>query len=795
MHMPFDAAGAAWFVLDISLRPLAAAATVAIVLRLLHVRAAAVLHSAWTAVLLTMLSMPILPFVVPALPIPVAVRAGTVFDAISVIEPSPPLVAVSPTPGPDATAESPRIAAAVRPSDRLTARAQAAQPWLVRLLPGIYAAGFLLCVARLLYGWSLASAMIRRARRDGPLRLDVAALVYQSAEIAVPMTVGAMRPVIVLPVAWRSWDADTRAAIIAHELAHLRRRDASVNLAAQFNRALFWFHPLAWWLERKLAVTAEHVCDEAAARAIAAPARYAEMLVEMADIVRRKRGRLGWQAVGMSGAGLLDRRIDRLLYGDAFAGDSRRKTIAAAVACTLVIATAAACRPQGSSAPLRQDPELAARLTAQNERTARFEAARDMTQEQADLLEQRLAVNPDDFEARRQLVTYYSTSSNVAWDKKVPGLRRHALWLIEHHPEHEIQAPPLSPRYDAEGFAAAKLLWNTHLARRDASPYLVYRSASFFAPHDKPYAEQLIRRGLAMDPDSSALKARMPPDVGGYEWRQQLASLYAAALRGSERTAGTYNDIRTHLDQIHSAYAEEVRSRLEATTDAQLLARVGGLLSRSRSTGDAALQQALGEIRALGIRYLERALEIDPTLTSAKAILVRIRMPEQVSDVDRLAARALEGYMVAEDITEYARKDAVAGKRQRDQAAALAEDVLKMAAAHSYDAAYSAAVMTAHHVLALAALRDGDRERAVQHMRASVNVPPSEEIQYALSFSWGRPVNRLLREGEREGVVEFLEALARLTITDRGRLLRDAQAIREGRMPASYQLTVAREGQ
>ena len=56
-------------------------------------------------------------------------------------------------------------------------------------------------------------------------------------------------------------------------------------------------------------------------------------------------------------------------------------------------------------------------------------------------------------------------------------------------------------------------------------------------------------------------------------------------------------------------------------------------------------------------------------------------------------------------------------------------------------------------------------------------------------------MNRLLKEGEREAVVEFLEALARLTITERDRLVKDAQAIREGRMPSSYQRTVAREGQ
>ena len=95
-----------------------------------------------------------------------------------------------------------------------------------------------------------------------------------------------------------------------------------------------------------------------------------------------------------------------------------------------------------------------------------------------------------------------------------------------------------------------------------------------------------------------------------------------------------------------------------------------------------------------------------------------------------------EGYMVAEDITEYTKKDMAAGKQQRDEAKARAEEVLKIAAAHPQDPAYSAAVMTAHHVLATAALRDGDRERAVHHMRESVKVPTSEQIQYAPPFSW-----------------------------------------------------------
>ena len=468
--MTFDAVGAAWFILDTALRALAAALAVALVLRLLRVRAAAVLHSVWSAVLFAMLLMPVLPSVVPALPVPVPAAAGGFFDAaFGTQEPSPAVVGYS--------TQSRTVIDAVsslqgrnsaRFSDRLQASdtgARASRSWLPLVLLTVYVAGVLLFVARLSYGWVVASAMVRCATRRGPVLTDVGRDVYESSEVTVPMTVGAIRPVIILPIAWRVWDSETLAAIIGHEVAHVHRHDASIALAAHLNRAMFWFHPLAWWLERKLAVTAEHACDEAAARAIAAPGRYAEILVEMADVVRRSRGRLTWQAVGVNGAGLLNSRIDRLLRGDAFASASPGKKIAALIGCVLAIATVIACRQQISATPLREDPELAKKLVNQEQERKRFEAARDMTQEQADALEQRIDVNPEDFDARRQLVTYYRTSSKVAWDKKVPGLRRHALWLIEHHPDHDVQAPALSPQFDPEGFAAAKKLWEAHLAK------------------------------------------------------------------------------------------------------------------------------------------------------------------------------------------------------------------------------------------------------------------------------------------------------------------------------------------
>ena len=56
--------------------------------------------------------------------------------------------------------------------------------------------------------------------------------IYESSDVTVPMTVGAIRPVIVLPMTWKRWEPDTLAAIVAHEAAHVRRRDATIAVVA-----------------------------------------------------------------------------------------------------------------------------------------------------------------------------------------------------------------------------------------------------------------------------------------------------------------------------------------------------------------------------------------------------------------------------------------------------------------------------------------------------------------------------------------------------------------------------------
>jgi beta-lactamase regulating signal transducer with metallopeptidase domain len=142
-----------------------------------------------------------------------------------------------------------------------------------------------------------------------PLRL------CESACVATPVTLGVIAPAIILPATWRQWPAETLRAVLSHECAHVRRRDPLINILAHLNRCVFWFHPLAWWLTRKLATSAEHVCDDAAIRAAGDPRRYAEVLIHMATLTAGTAG--GCRGKALIDSEMLDRRIDRVLCGTA----------------------------------------------------------------------------------------------------------------------------------------------------------------------------------------------------------------------------------------------------------------------------------------------------------------------------------------------------------------------------------------------------------------------------------------------------------------------------------------------
>ena len=86
-----------------------------------------------------------------------------------------------------------------------------------------------------------------------------------------------------------TFDAELNSILI-HELAHLERRDDWTNLAQKVLRALLFFHPAVWWVERQLSLEREMACDDVVLSRTANPRAYAECLVTVAERSLMRRG-------------------------------------------------------------------------------------------------------------------------------------------------------------------------------------------------------------------------------------------------------------------------------------------------------------------------------------------------------------------------------------------------------------------------------------------------------------------------------------------------------------------------
>ncbi|HVO62145.1 MAG TPA: M56 family metallopeptidase [Terriglobales bacterium] len=110
----------------------------------------------------------------------------------------------------------------------------------------------------------------------------VALLASETAR--VPMAVGFFRPAVILP-SWVLTDlsASEISAILIHEFAHLRRWDDWTNFFQKLVRAIFFFHPSIWWLDRRLALDREVACDDAVLAATDKAHDYARCLLGLAE--------------------------------------------------------------------------------------------------------------------------------------------------------------------------------------------------------------------------------------------------------------------------------------------------------------------------------------------------------------------------------------------------------------------------------------------------------------------------------------------------------------------------------
>ncbi len=182
----------------------------------------------------------------------------------------------------------------------------------------------------------------------------------ESLMLGVPSVVGWFRPVVLMPAGiFVGLDARQIDAILAHELAHVRRYDYLVNLVQTGVETVLFYHPAVWWISRVIREEREHCCDDLAVATCGDPVVYARALAELDDL------RFAPPAFAMAATGgALSRRIARILGRTPTHASSSANVVgavtAAIVAATIAIAgapSAAQLRSWGPPAiPARPSP-------------------------------------------------------------------------------------------------------------------------------------------------------------------------------------------------------------------------------------------------------------------------------------------------------------------------------------------------------------------------------------------------------------------------------------------------------
>lgn len=195
------------------------------------------------------------------------------------------------------------------------------------------------------------------------------------------LVLGFVHPVVLFPVEeGRVLDLEAAEQVMAHELAHVHRRDDWVNLIQQLMQAVLFFHPAVWWISRRLALEREIACDDFVLRQGGRPQAYALLLVNLAG---RRLGDQRMLAPGVSaGKRQLQQRIAMILNANRNASPQLAKvklgclTAAAALAALAVLYSGPRLVLAGEAAEPVTDIDAAAQF-APAEREAPEDPARE----------------------------------------------------------------------------------------------------------------------------------------------------------------------------------------------------------------------------------------------------------------------------------------------------------------------------------------------------------------------------------------------------------------------------------
>ena len=142
-------------------------------------------------------------------------------------------------------------------------------------------------------------------RNFGDVRLST------SHALQVPVATGVFRPQIILPQEAMNWTLQRQQMVLAHELAHIQRRDVVWQLIAQVAAILYWYNPLVWVAIREMKLLREDACDDLVLQSGVDPASYAMCLVDIAANLSQRTPT--WICASMAGSNSLESRVNSIL--------------------------------------------------------------------------------------------------------------------------------------------------------------------------------------------------------------------------------------------------------------------------------------------------------------------------------------------------------------------------------------------------------------------------------------------------------------------------------------------------
>jgi len=260
-------------------------------------------------------------------------------------------------------ADDPASTAIAQTEAGMPARTTTVVPWAV-LAVLVYLAGVAALTARLFAQHIAVRRMVSDATEvhgnewtslidacAGQMNLRTRVRLLHSPDRAVPMVAGIRRPAILVPAGAGEWPTDARRIVLLHEFAHVARRDCLIQTAAALMCAVYWPHPGAWWLARRLRIERELACDDLVLSNGADARDYAGMLLELS--YSRRVHAAPALAVGMAARRPLETRLLALVDSarNRSAPTVRTRAAAAVIGMVLMLpiaaATAVADQPAG----------------------------------------------------------------------------------------------------------------------------------------------------------------------------------------------------------------------------------------------------------------------------------------------------------------------------------------------------------------------------------------------------------------------------------------------------------------